>query len=168
MQFEYELQPRAQPSTTGAAVAAPTNTTLRTQHTPVPAPAPAPASPTLLTQAATQHMPNTTPPAPQLAQPAPPHALPPLQRVSAAPAPALAQQQPHPPFAESVHLVPPPATPDTDLNPFEHEPLGFEERRREAVVPYDLSLDGSDDDDEDESDEEHGQMSQLLPGSGIF
>ena len=167
MQFEYELQPRAQPSTTGAAVATPTNTTLRTQHT--PAPAPTSASPTLLTQAATQHMPNTTPPAPQPqpAQPVLPHALPPLQRVSAAPAPAPAQQ-PHPPFAESVHLVPPPATPDTDLNPFEHEPLGFEERRQEAVVPYDLSLDGSDGDGEDESDEEHGQMSQLLPGSGIF
>ena len=127
---------------------------------------------------------STTPPVrqpqPHLqpAQPTPTHPRSSLQRISAAPlappalalAPTLTQQQPHPPPAESAHLVPP-ATPDTDLDPFEHEPLGFEERRREvAMIPYDMSVDGDADDGKgvDESDEERGEMSGLFPGSGIF
>ncbi|KAL4068171.1 plasma-membrane choline transporter-domain-containing protein [Scleroderma citrinum] len=161
--FEYELQPpRAQPPI----AAVPTNTTPRTPP-PVPS-SMSPAHPTPTSAQGTQYMPNITPPARQ----SHPQLRPSLQRVvqTAVPvsAPTFVQPQLQSPLAESVGLQPPPATPDTDLDPFEHEPLGFEEhgREREVVMPYDLSLGGSDGDED--SEDHDGPMSQLLPGSGIF
>lgn len=67
---------------------------------------------------------------------------------------------------EPIHPLPP-ATPETDVNPFEHEPLDFEDdgRSRDAM-PYSLSLDTDAGSVDDES--RVHESSQLLPGSGIF
>lgn len=67
----------------------------------------------------------------------------------------------------------PPATPDTDIDPFEHEPYVAEEHHQSELhpaTPYSLSPEMEDpahaDHEEDEQDV--NEESQLFPGSGLF
>ncbi|KAG6331585.1 hypothetical protein ID866_7505 [Astraeus odoratus] len=148
--FEYDLQPRAQPAAQVSTPArpstsAPRSTPLGAQGVPVARPSSPPRQPTF--QPPTQFK---TPP---------PHQ----------PFPRAIQPDVPP---EPIHTLPPP-TPDTEVDPFQHEPFGFEEERqvgreRREILPYDLSGDdGSVEDDDD--DHGHGyEGSRLLPGSGIF
>ncbi|KAI6043332.1 plasma-membrane choline transporter-domain-containing protein [Pisolithus marmoratus] len=150
--FEYELQPRAQQQ---RAVQLPTTT------------------------------PRVSPPSPHTgpvgSAHAPPTALAPTtERVQPPSSPPTRYKSPprQPPLPHTVLLdVPPepirplpPATPETDVNPFEHEPLDFEDDgRRCDVMPYSLSLD-PETEDMGSVDDESGvhESSQMLPGSGII
>ncbi|KAI6138124.1 plasma-membrane choline transporter-domain-containing protein [Pisolithus tinctorius] len=159
--FEYDLQPRAQQQcVVQPAVATPRVSTPSSHIRPVGA-VRAPHA-TLVT--------TTTPPAPTTEQVRPPSSPP--TRYKSPPR--------QPPLSRAVLLdVPPepirplpPATPETDVNPFEHEPLDFEDSgRRSNVMPYSLSLDAEAEDVSSVDDEFEGrghESSQLLPGSGIF
>lgn len=63
-----------------------------------------------------------------------------------------------------------PIIPDADIDPFEHEPIGFAAPAAQ-VHGYDLSPEPrrtSVDDESLDEDDEHGEESQLFPGSGLF
>jgi hypothetical protein len=63
-----------------------------------------------------------------------------------------------------------PTVPDADIDPFEHEPLGFDPPARH-VSGYDVSPERhptSVDDESLDGDDEDGEESQLFPGSGLF
>ncbi|KAG1761545.1 plasma-membrane choline transporter-domain-containing protein [Suillus occidentalis] len=60
--------------------------------------------------------------------------------------------------------------PDADIDPFEHEPIGFDAPAAQ-VHGYDLFPEprhASVDDESLDEDDEHGEESQLFPGSGLF
>ncbi|KAG1794850.1 plasma-membrane choline transporter-domain-containing protein [Suillus plorans] len=63
-----------------------------------------------------------------------------------------------------------PTIPDADIDPFEHEPIGFDAPAAQ-IHGYDLSPEprhASVDDESLDEDDEHGEESQLFPGSGLF
>jgi hypothetical protein len=67
----------------------------------------------------------------------------------------------------------PPATPDTDIDPFEHEPYVPEEHHESELhpaTPYSLSpeMETSVHTDLEEDDQDANEESQLFPGSGLF
>jgi hypothetical protein len=63
-----------------------------------------------------------------------------------------------------------PTVSDADIDPFEHEPLGFDSRA-EQVSGYDVSPEhhrASVDEESLDGEDETGEESQLFPGSGLF
>ncbi|KAI6164082.1 plasma-membrane choline transporter-domain-containing protein [Pisolithus thermaeus] len=155
--FEYELQPRAQQN---RAVQRPVSTP-RVSTPPLHGGLVGAAR---VPYVAASLMTTTTPapPTEQVRAPSSPpmrYRSPPRQR--ALPRTGLLDVPPEP-----IRPLPP-ATPETDVNPFEHEPLDFEDDgQRRDVVPYSLSLDTDADSVGDEG-RMHESL-QLLPGSGIF
>ncbi|KAG2067536.1 hypothetical protein BDR04DRAFT_1104968 [Suillus decipiens] len=79
------------------------------------------------------------------------------------------------PAPRPIQLVQPvrpiqPTIPDADIDPFEHEPIGFDAPTVQ-VRGYDLSPEprrASVDDESLDGDDVHGEESQLFPGSGLF
>lgn len=89
--------------------------------------------------------------------------------------PRLPQQYTPPspkPVPRPIQPVQPtqPIIPDADIDPFEHEPMGFDVPAAQ-VHGYDLSPEprhASVDDESLDEDDEHGEESQLFPGSGLY
>ncbi|KAF8550443.1 hypothetical protein OG21DRAFT_1499790 [Imleria badia] len=141
--FEYDLQPNPQ------STAAPTRPQLPTQTLPqynIPA--------------KTRPLSMSPPPATLLPL-SPPHNASPRTR---------AVQPVVPP--ETIQPLPS-ATPDTDIDPFEHEPYAPEEHHQSELLPatpYSLSpdIEHSAHADDEEDDQDATEESQLFPGSGLF
>ncbi|KAG1756897.1 plasma-membrane choline transporter-domain-containing protein [Suillus paluster] len=137
--FEYEIQPRA---------AAPPQPQAQ-PRSPLSG-RPEQASPPRVQRPAAMSPPRSNPPrAPQQYSPPPPKLV-------------------HRPI-DPIQLLQP-TIPDADIDPFEHEPLGFDAPAGQ-VQGYDLSPKprrASLDEESLDEDDEHGEESQLFPGSGLF
>lgn len=90
--------------------------------------------------------------------------------------PHVPQQHASPPTSpvqRPIHTVEPirrPTASETDIDPFEHEPIGFDSPA-EQVSGYDVSAEhrrASLDEESLDGDDENGEESQLFPGSGLF
>lgn len=148
-QLEYEIQPRtaarSQPQT-----AAPPQSQSQAQPRSSLSGRPEHASPTRAQRPTAISPPQSNPP--RLPQ----------QYTPPSPKPVSRPIQPVQPIQSII--------PDADIDPFEHEPIGFDAPAAQ-VHGYDLSpepLQASVDDESLDEDDEHGEESQLFPGSGLF
>ncbi|KAH0826975.1 plasma-membrane choline transporter-domain-containing protein [Lanmaoa asiatica] len=144
--FEYDLQPKPQTTATP----------------PRPQPA-AQILPQYNTPAKTRPLLSTSPPQQAILLPqSPQHNTPPRTRAIE----PVALPEPIQPL--------PPATPDSDIDPFEHEPYVPEEHHQSELLhpatPYSLSpeIEPPAHDDHEEDDQDANEESQLFPGSGLF
>ncbi|KAH7889339.1 plasma-membrane choline transporter-domain-containing protein [Phlebopus sp. FC_14] len=150
--FEYELQPRVQPTTPSRSQAPsrPPASSILPQHNP----SPVTCNPHVIPQ------PSRTTPLAQQVQYTPP-----------------VQQTPRPtqPIAAPAPVYPlPSAMSEADIDPFEHEPYGFSEREHPEIhpaTPYSLSSEEEHParpPSVENRDEHDPEESQLFPGSDIF